>query len=222
MKFIKLPLLSVSILSSLATAATFNLDLPAAGTYTPSTTVTTSLSSGGATFDVEYTVTASATGANPFVSSNGTLIGVGSDADIIQHYNTLEGDDNEVLSFSALTFTNFDPGTSGLTAADFTNTSFSGMTFGSAENNQDGVDVTIGGTPVNYNLSDTSTLDITSLSNYTDPTTAFSITNDNDFGTNRWSVNGLAVNIDIVPEPTSSALLGLGAFGLLVHRNRRN
>lgn len=211
------------ILAGAAQAATIQLNIAAAGTYldTANTTVSTAASLGSATFDIEYTLGAGASGTNPFVSSSGSAYGVGSDSDISAHYNTLEGNDGEVITFSNLQFTNFQANGSGYTLADLSNLTFSSFTVGAASNANDGVNITFGGATTNQNLnsaniiangSDTFALSGTGAS--------LSLAVDSGQSNNRWSVTGLEVSYTAVPEPSSTALLGLGGLALILRRRK--
>lgn len=218
------------------------LDLPSDGYYSATgttntsqtvstaTTVTTSTSFGGATFDIVYTIGSTATGANSFVRSTGTQVGVGSDGDILNHYATLEGNDGEGISFTGLAVTNFVAGASGLTVDDITDLTFSEVTFTAVANNQDGVNISFtnfGVDTANQNLNSASTggspytMALSSYSNFTAPETAVYFTTDNTASTNRWAITGIDVSYAI-PEPGSFALItGLLGLSSVMLRRRK-
>lgn len=152
-KFAPLVALGVWLSAGVAQAVVVDLDLPVLGDYpdVDATVITTSTTFGTATFDIDYTLGAiSGIGVDPFASSSGTQVGVGSlddpgdplnVGDIPNHYTTLEGNDNEGLSFTGLSISNFVANDSGLTEADFADLTFTGLTFTAVTNNQDGVNV---------------------------------------------------------------------------------
>ncbi|MGJ8644271.1 MAG: PEP-CTERM sorting domain-containing protein [Luteolibacter sp.] len=222
------------LLTGAANAA--SLLLPDAGQYNGGETVVTSLvGTDGATFDVTYTlgVTANAhltdPGANPvFINSTGTIVGVGGGNDIVNHINTLEGNDNEGLSFTTLTLSNFVAGTL-YTEAEYTNSlSFEGFSVASAGNANDGVNISYGAfgvTTDNENLNNNGAgAEFIPLAGRTEFVTAGSSASnlflivDSGQSNNRWSVSGLEVSF--VPEPSSSAML-LGGLGMLALIRRR-
>ncbi|MEJ6643043.1 MAG: PEP-CTERM sorting domain-containing protein [Akkermansiaceae bacterium] len=240
MKKISLALLVSSIIAPVASGVTTSLDLPGDGNYV-STTVLTSQTLNGATFDISYTVSAVSNDTNPVVGVISQLLGVGSDNDVNpQHYNTLEGDGSagangstaggEGLAFTDLLVTNFQANGSGLTIANIQSLKFEVLTVGSVNNNQDGISISFinyGDTTQNVNLDAGSTgatgatpfsIDLTALSNYSPTSDSLYIQPDNGRSTNRWNVSGISVSY--VPEPSSSALLGLGFAGLLLRRRR--
>lgn len=195
------------LMAGVAQAVVVDLDLPAAGDYSSPTVVTTSTSFNSATFDIVYTIGANATGANPFAHSTGTQIGVGSNADISNHYSTLEGNDGEGLSFTSLSIASFNANGSGLTLSDFDDLTFSGLTLNNVGNNQDGVDISFTGYgvgPANLGLSGVptgvpNTFDLTGLSNFGSPETNLYIEPDNTASSNRWAVVGLQVEHSLEP-----------------------
>ena len=221
-----LGMLSFCVLAVCAAQADIALDLPASGNYTNATVVLTSQEYNGATFDVSYTIGSTSSGANTFASSDGTIVGVGSDADADTHYTTLEGDTAEGLSFTGLSIVNFVANDSGLTIDDITGLRFAGFTVGATENAQDGVNVSFTDftTDVaNIDLSGVasgSTIDLAALANYNSPETALYIITDNASSRNRWSVSGLDVTYTVIPEPATIGMLGLGAVSLLALRRR--
>ncbi|MGJ8723360.1 MAG: PEP-CTERM sorting domain-containing protein [Roseibacillus sp.] len=224
-------------------AATVNLDLPAAGNYsatgTTSTTETISTAVTASTtvtigttgsFDILYTL-GSIGGANSFVNSTGTQLGVGSDTDISNHYSTLEANDNEGISLVGLSVNNFVAGDSGFVASDITDLRFTGASFGNAGNASDAVLIsftdfgTATAAPVpniNDGAAGTKVVDLAALTNYpVSPALATDLyleTSGANFR-NRWDVRQIQVAYTI-PEPSSFALL-LGGLGTLVLRRRR-
>jgi hypothetical protein len=218
---------SLLLAGSLNADVTSFLDLPESGTYEVGTVVTTSVTILGATFDISYTIGATASGDNVFVSSTGTQLGVGSDTDISSHYNTLEGNDGEGISFTDLTVSNFVANDSGLTESDIIDSlTFSGITFGATGNSNDGVDISFTDfdtDTVNKNLSSFSsgsTLSLSTLSNYDSNVTDLYLIVDSAQSNNRWSVAGIQVSY--VPEPSSYALLaGLFGLGAVMLRRRQ-
>lgn len=234
-------------------AVVLTLDLPSAGYYSDSglstvvidgsdpenivyldvstaTTVTSSTSFGGATFDIVYTIGSTATAANSFVRSTGSQLGVGSDGDISNHYSTLEGNDGEGISFTGLAVANFVAGASGLTVEDITDLTFTGVTFNNVANNQDGVNISFtdfGLSTQNQNLNSANTggtpytMVLSSYSNYTAPETAVYFTTDNTASSNRWAITGIDVSYAI-PEPGSFALSAglLGLFTVMLRRRK--
>ncbi|MEP2775917.1 MAG: PEP-CTERM sorting domain-containing protein [Luteolibacter sp.] len=226
------------LMAGAAHAATTALNLAAAGNYSASgTTTTTETISTAVTvstsvtigttgsFDIVYTL-GSTGGANSFVNSTGSQYGVGSDTDISAHYSTLEGSDAEGISFTGLTVTNFVAGDSGLTVGDITDLTFTTVSFNNVNNAQDGVNISFtsfgDAGAFNQNLSATGTPythDLTAQGNYSAPATSLFLENDNAFGSNRWAIEGLEVFYNI-PEPSSTALVGLGFAGLLLRRKR--
>lgn len=193
------------------------LDLPAAGDYTTPTVVTTSQSYRGATFDVSYTISATGTRDNPFASSTGLIVGVGSDTNDPSRYRTLEGQGGEGLSFTNLSVSNFVANDSGLVVSDVADhLSFSAIVLGSVGNAQDGVDLSFTGYSTdlaNVNLSGVlakHTITLTALVNYVAPAPSLFVMPDNRSNKNRWSIIGVKVDI---PETRSAALLA-GILGL--------
>ncbi|MGB7325085.1 MAG: PEP-CTERM sorting domain-containing protein [Rubripirellula sp.] len=211
---------------------TATLDPVAAGTYTnaSATAVLTSQSFGGATFDISYTLGSSATGANSFVSSNATQMGVGSDGDILNHYNTLEGNDNEGISFTGLSIKNFVAGSSGLVVGDITDLTFTGIVFNNNANPPDNVDVSFSSfadlttSTATLSITNLSSFDVTAVTGYSSPATELFIEPGTDASTNRWAVTGLQVtyNITAVPEASSLCLVGLSSVALLGRRRKRS
>ncbi|MGJ8674248.1 PEP-CTERM sorting domain-containing protein [Rubritalea sp.] len=212
------------ILAGAAQAATLQLDFAAAAQNADGTVVSTSASFLGATFDVSYTLSSVANGANPFVGSTGAAYGVGSDTDISAHYNTLEGNDGEAITFSNLTFTNFQANGSGFTIADFSDLTFSSFSIGAGGNNNDGANVTFGGSTTNQNLNSgnigTGTFALTGFGSGSGDSLTLAV--DSGQSNNRWNVNGLEVSYTTaaVPEPSSTALLGLGGLALILRRRK--
>lgn len=238
MKKISLALLVSSIIAPVASGVTTSLDLPGDGNYV-STTVLTSQTLNGATFDISYTVSAVSNDAGAVVGVIGQLLGVGSDNDVNpQHFNTLEGNGagnvgglptgGEGLAFSDLSFTNFQANGTGYTISSLSDLQFKGLTVNSVANNQDGANISFtdfGVSTANVDLAGSGTggqssyeIPLTGLSNFSPTADALYIQPDNTASSNRWNVSGLSVSF--VPEPSSSALLGLGFAGLLLRRQR--
>ena len=106
------------------------LDLPSNGTNLPSgSTINTAgvMHSSGATFDISYTLSAMGndamgTLAVAAIEGAGGSFGVASGADGATNgqQRSLDGNDEEELTLAGLGISNFSPGTSGLTASDFT------------------------------------------------------------------------------------------------------
>ncbi|MDF7826527.1 PEP-CTERM sorting domain-containing protein [Pontiellaceae bacterium B12227] len=219
-------LLSVCLLTAgAAQAAIVDLDLPAVGNYSSATAILTSQSYLGATFDITYTIEAMAPTSNPFASSTGTQIGVGSDGDIATHYVTLEGNDGEGLSFTGLSIANFNANGSGVVIGDIAGLRFTSLTFTAVNNAQDGALISFDGFGNNteqINLDATGTPythDLTGQSNYSSPETDLYIENDNTSSRNRWAVTGLQVAYTI-PEPATLGMIAASGFGVLFIRRR--
>lgn len=222
-------------MASAGQAAVVNLDFAAAGNYSAtgvstvvtvstSTTVLTSQTFNTATFDISYTLGVTG-GTNPFVQSNGSIYGVGSDTDNVNHYLTMEGDGNEGISFTDLKIVNFVANSSGLTIADITDLKFTQFSVNNAGNGSD--DINIGYTGftntdnVNLRSGDLDqTIDLEGLANYPGAPTGLYLIGSNNNSNNRWGVTGVEVAYTI-PEPSSAAIL-LGGLGMLALRRRRN
>ncbi|MGJ8676933.1 MAG: PEP-CTERM sorting domain-containing protein [Akkermansiaceae bacterium] len=222
------------------------LDLPAAGSYTTSssTIVSTSQSYNGATFDIVYTlgaiindtidpITSLPTSVDAFVNSNGTQLGVGAVGNFVNRNATVDGDTGEGLSFTNLSIANFQANGSGVLESDITDLSFTAFTVNNAGNQQDGVNISFGTDTTagdfnvdfsNFNLRTAltaeQTIDATILATYpTDLVTELFVITDNANAANRFGLIGLEVTY-FVPEPSSSALLGMGFAGLFLRRRR--
>lgn len=199
------------LMAGVAQAVVVDLDLTAAGDYSSPTVVTTSTSFNSATFDINYTIGAIAGGPNPFVSSTGAQVGVGFDGDANEmHHITLEGNDDEGLSFTNLAISNFNANGSGLTESDFDDLTFTGLTLNNVGNGNDGANVSFSGFGVstaNVGLSGLPTgevphtIDLTGLSNFGSPETGLYIEPNSNQSNNRWAVVGLQVEHSIEPEP---------------------
>lgn len=210
------------------------LNLPAAGDHAPGAaalTVTTAHTVLGstATFDLIYTIGVTSNGQFPVVNGGATL-GVGStgtNADNVNHFATLEGNDNEGLSFTGLTLSNLNANGSSLQASDIINLTFSRIEF-VAGNGSDSVlasfnsfgDTTAGTVtnirPVNF-------LDLTQHPDFTSPETTLYVEPSSNNSTDRWDVSALQVQFDVVtavPEPSALGLLGFAMIGLVSRRRR--
>ena len=215
-------------------AAVVNLDFAAAGNYSATgtstvvtvstaTTVSTSQTFNTATFDISYVLGVTG-GTNSFVQSNGSVYGVGSDIDNNSHYLTLEGDDNEGISFTDLKVENFVANSSGLTIGDISDLKFTKFSVNNAGNGSD--DINIGYTSFtntdNVNLRNgdlDQTVNLENQTNYPGTPTGLYLIGSNNNSNNRWGVTGLEVTYTI-PEPSSSALL-VGGIGVLALLRRR-
>ncbi|WP_372808149.1 PEP-CTERM sorting domain-containing protein [Pontiella sp.] len=230
MKKVRCLLGSCLLAAGAAQAAVIDLDLPAAGAYSNATVILTSQSYNGATFAIAYTVDATAgveTTSDVAAYSTGSQLGVKSVADGATdgHWVTLEGEDDERLSFTSLSIVNFEAGTSGLAIDDIVNLRFIGLSLNNTGNQRDGINVSFAAfetDTANINLSSVgteTTIDLTALSNYNSPETALYIENDSASSSDRWAVTGLQVAYTI-PEPATLGLVVASAGGLLVIRRR--
>lgn len=208
-----------------AQAAIINLDLPGNGTHVDgSVFTTTSASFGGATFDIQYTLNAVAgdeTNVDAFIQSNGTLFGVGSEPDgaNVNQQQSVDGGDGEKVSFTNLSITNFNSGTSSLVVGDL-KMAFDSVTFTNGANAPDGVSFSFTDFGVaDEDVTSPTTVDLTSLSNFDASSTSLFLEPDNDAFNNRWSLSGISVSV--VPEPSSFAMLG-GIGGLLMLCRRKH
>ncbi|MGJ8634090.1 MAG: PEP-CTERM sorting domain-containing protein [Luteolibacter sp.] len=212
------------LVAGTAHATVIALDLPTAGTYANSSVFTTSASHAGTTFDVEYTLVASTTSttvtlnANS-INSNGTIFGVATSGDgNANAQRSIDEGNEEQLSISGLSITNFDPGTSGLVIGDL-DISFDSITFTNATSPNDGVAISFTGFGTSVENEDSpSVVDLTALGNFSSTSDSLFLESDSAVTTNRWSVSGISVNV--IPEPSTSMLL-IGAIGLLASRRRR-
>ena len=201
------------------------LDLPGNGVHVSGTTFTTSQTASGATFDISYTLNAFATDVSvaPFISSNGTIFGVGSvpDGNTAGQQLSVDGNDGEQLSVVGLSITNFNAGTSGLTESDIINLQFTDLSIFNGTANNDGITISydsFGGTT--ESVTQPSAISLADDLELEGPSTALFLEPDNAASNNRWSVNGLTVSYDVIPEPSSSAML-LGSCALLMLLRRR-
>ncbi len=212
-----------------------DLDFAAASTYTnaDAQVVTTTVTIGATgSFDIHYTLGSTANNTDPLtvaVVSNGSTYGVTSDTDIAAHNLTAEANDNEGYSFLNLNFDNFVAGDSGLTAGDITNLRWRTFTATADGNNQDGVNISYNGfnavTTSSQNLSNLggSVRDLTALANYSENGANLYIIGDNNNSSNRWGIGALQVSFDnptVIPEPSSTALLGLGGLAMILRRRK--
>lgn len=182
-----------------------NLNIAAAGSYYPGTVVLTSQSYNGATFDIAYTLEAAGSGTNPYIYSDGSAMGVGSDSDAQD--TTMDGDTGDGMSFTGLSITNFNANGSGVEIGDITDLRFTVLSLIYVGNARDGITVSFtdySTSSVNYALDSTGTggisgdtpypLDLTALANYDATATGLYIENDSANGSDRWSVNGIGVS----------------------------
>jgi len=209
-----------------------NLDLlPNAGNFANGAVISTSQALNGATFDITYTLSSIGNGGVSSLQQDGNgKLGVRSVADgtTSGHYTTLEGNDNEGLSFTGLSITNFIAGTSDYELSDFRDLTFTQLTVTDAGNARDGIDLSftsfVDASPANINLDPggpVQALDLTALGNFGGLETNLFIDPDGNFGSNRWAVIGIQASFNAVPEPTTFAMLGLGVMATLVPRRRR-
>lgn len=214
--------LSVCLLTAVAVLAdtVAGLDLPSAGNYTSSTTVSTAVvDDSGASFDIVYTVAAGDTAgiqtATDWLQSSGSQLGVN---DL-----TIYGTYNEWMSFTGLSIDNFDSGTSGLTVGDITDLTFSALTLTSVGHSNDGMDLYFGtdtsGAANNIDLSSytansTQTIDIRGFGVGTDIT----IEADTYQDTNKFGVGGLDVTYTVIPEPAALGMIAFSGVGILFVR----
>ncbi|WP_372795839.1 Ig-like domain-containing protein [Pontiella sp.] len=183
-----------------------SINLASAGTYSNASAhvITTAMEYNGATFDINYTLGSTSVSNNPFVQSNGSQMGVGSDGDISNHYLTLEGNDGEGMSFTGLSISNFVANSSGLVLDDLSDLGFiSFITFASGNAN-DGAFVSFTGftnDTVEVNLSGSNpTNDLTGLANYPvlpDVASNLYIKVDNGASNNRWAISGIGVSFAV-------------------------
>jgi hypothetical protein len=212
-----------------ATVITTNLGVLADGVYASGTVVTNSQSYEGATFDIVYTISATSAGADTFVSSTGTQMGVG---DAVQidgdgRDTTLDGGNDEFMSFTSLSIVNFNAGTSGLEQTDFTGLTFIGLSVNNAANSRDRIDVSFDNYATDAELVNLSavtaeyTIDLTGLTAYSAPETDLYITPDYAWTTDRVGITGLTVEYSVIPEPATIGMLGLGAILTLMIRKKQ-
>jgi hypothetical protein len=230
-------LLSAMAVSSSLHAAIIDLDIAPAGDYFvgDEQVVTTAVSFGGATFNINYTLTAYAPDVldedgtteisdNPYVRSSGTGYGIGSDSDTSQE-STLDGARGEGIGFYNLSITDFVGGTGSDAVqdiSDITELSFYSFTATADGHARDAATISFTGFGVDptaaQNLSsDADTARIVNIkSNWSAEADAMYLTVGNANSKNRWSVSGLAVTI--IPEPNSYALLAGLSFVMLRRR----
>ncbi|VGO13150.1 hypothetical protein PDESU_01704 [Pontiella desulfatans] len=202
-----------------AAQAGISLDLPSAGNYTNSTTVSTAVvDASGATFDIVYTVTADDLhGSTPTdwlqVSVNSMGVNDG----------TIYGTYNEWMSFTSLSIENFNAGGSGLAADDIAELTFSAITLTSVGHSNDGMDLFFSGdksgTANNVNLSGyvANTIQTIDISGFGSGT-ALSIEADTYQDTNKFGVGGLEVSYAVIPEPAALGMIMVSGAGMLFVR----
>lgn len=234
--------LSAGLLMASATQAAItlvDLDIAASGNYTnaEAQVVSTAVTYDGATFNIDYTLGATANNTDPatvVATSNGNVYGVFSDTDIPSHATTLEGNDAEGISFLNLSISNFNANASSYVIGDFTNLRFRTFTAGADGNAQDGAFISFtsfadaidaGGTrsQQTMNANGGTARDLTTKGNYSAAADDLFLIVDTAGSKNRFNIGGLAVSFDapdIVPEPSSTALLGLGGLALIMRRRK--
>jgi hypothetical protein len=204
------------VLSVASLDAEISLNLPASGDYHEPVKVLTPSSFGGASFDIVYTIRASAKNMSPYVSSVLGNVGVGSEGEVVDHARTLDGDSEDGLAFTNLTIQNFNANSSGLTVSDIAdNIGFSSILIGNAGNAQDGIDVSfeyhgveVQNVPLNR-VEAQHELELASLEKYSEPAQNFYLMSDNLNVRNRINVVGIKVDI---PEPGTTVVVGLLVF----------
>ena len=222
--------------ASAAQADSIALILPPAGSNSATglTYTTEDVMVGGATFDIDYTLNAFATDTSvaPFIRTigNGAYFGVGSvpDGTNNSQLQSIDGGDGEMVSFTGLAIdpASFDPGTSGLTLADFT-IAFESITPFNGSAQTDGIDFSHVGFGDADALNATSPannvpIDISGLTGNAGATSLF-VEPDGTASNNRFSIAGISVQVTSpVPEPSSLSILGLSAIGMLVSRRKRS
>jgi len=216
-----------------SSAVTVSLDLPSAGNHASGTVFSTSVSTtDGASFNINYTLGATANNADAFVISDGTNLGVGTPTGNTTAAtlggNGFNGGGNG-LSFTSLTISNFMAGSVVLTTNDISNLQFDTLTlsgagndfrdgglfsFGSFDDNDNGTNLENATDPFNIDLSTLATQPVGGLA------TGLFVEPDSGQNQNVWSVSGLTVSFDVVPEPSTTALLGLGGLALILRRRK--
>jgi hypothetical protein len=205
-----------------ATVISTNLDLAASGTYYDSeeATVTTSLSYGTATFDVVYTLGASSTGTNTFITSTGSQLGVGSEVDLTTHYTTLEGEHSEGISFTGLSIVNFVANDSGITTNDITNLTFTSFSLNNTGNSGDYVGVSYtdyASDLASINLKNVGSSTTIELATYGETEDLYLLATSSA----RWAVTGVDISYEVIPEPATIGMLGLGAIVTFLIRKKQ-
>ncbi|MFC7338713.1 PEP-CTERM sorting domain-containing protein [Haloferula chungangensis] len=207
-----------------ASAATIvPLDMPASGSHASGASFITSQSIAGVTFDISYTLNAFAaiTDPAPFINSAGSYFGVGSSNDgaVVGQQQSLDADDNEQLSIT-IAITNFNAGSSGLTVGDITDFQFSELTIINGTAGNDGIFVSFTGFgDSEVGVDNPTTIDLTTLGNFSSAASTLYIQPDGNQSNNRWSVGGISVSYNI-PEPSSVTLIGIGIAGMAFRRRR--
>ena len=237
--------LSLLTMASLQAATVFTpLNLIGGPSGTISTTSFTT--SSGATFDINITLSATSSTttvdvtdpANPIttvlpnvvsdIAINGNGIGVVSAGDPNFGNNlTIDGDDEEQLIISDLSISNFVAGSEGLTVADITNLQFSSLSFFNGTAANDGVAISTTAFDINSLAGTTiitqpTDVDLSAVTGIATSDVIF-IQSDTLQSNNRVSLSDVTVSFDdpsVVPEPSSTALIALGACGFLIRRKR--
>lgn len=229
-------------MASVAQAALTFVDLPTSGTYSGGETVATNVTgTDGATFTLTYTLGLIGNPSTPdpltspiFISSDGSNLGVGGGSDIANHNATIEANDGQGLSFTSLTLSAFTAGTT-YTQAEYENSlSWTGFNVSAGANGGDRALVSFdgfGGTTqlIAFNSAAnlaSATVDgaitVTGLTEYSGSEDDLYIALNGVGSNNRFGINGLQVTYigTAIPEPTSTALLGLGGLALIMRRRK--
>ncbi|MDP4848156.1 MAG: PEP-CTERM sorting domain-containing protein [Akkermansiaceae bacterium] len=223
------------LMASAAHAATVIqiLDVAAIGTYTnaDAQVVTTSVTYDGATFDIVHIlgVTGNVSNSNPVIHITAAGYGVGSDL-AGNSDATIDAQHGDGVSFFNLAITNFNAGATSYTVGDFTGLRFVSFAGHNDANGNDNARISY----IEFNGTDAAGLnisggtggqdrDLTALTNYNSTATGLYLDSANTNTKNRWGIASVKVAFDapdVIPEPSSTALLlcGIGALALLRRR----